>query len=105
ASAMRNRSDGFHEQEAASRSGRENPASPRFLQQMLVIFGRLEPEERKLESVLSARFAVASAAVASGLGKDWDDLVGEVDRRIGLEILHDNRHRNRTTETLRGESC
>ena len=67
---------------------------------MFVVLARLEPEQRKLESVLAARLAVASAGVATGLGEYRDDLVGEIDGRDVFKIL--DRHCQRRTRSVRG---
>ena len=70
---------------------------------MLVIFARLEAQQRELETVLAAGFAVAAATVAAQLGKDGHDLIGEIDQRIVAEVNH--RHFQRSGRTLSRTGC
>ena len=89
----------FVEQQAGvGRGGKDPPAAP-FLDERLVVEGRLEAEQAQPEAVLAARLAVAAAGVAAELGEDRHDLVGEVDRQPRGEVL--DGHRNRRRESRR----
>src|SRR5438876_11220906 len=57
---------------------------------MFKILGRLETEQRKLEAVLTARFAVTTTGIATGFGENRNDLVGKVDGRDIFELLDRN---------------
>src|SRR5262245_51658262 len=59
---------------------------------MFVIFGRLKTKERKFEPILAARFSMTTARIAAGFGEDGDDLVGEIDRMNGFEVIDGYRH-------------
>ena len=78
--------DGLGQQQAPIRGGRKQTPPAAFLDQVLVVFGRLEAQQRELEAVLAAGFAVATAAVAAELGEDGHDLIGKVDRRFVAEM-------------------
>lgn len=81
AAPVGDRSGGLQEQQALLGRRRRDPPSAGFLEEVLVVLGRFEPQERELESVLPApRLGVAGAHVAAGLGEDRHDVVGEVDR-------------------------
>src|SRR5262245_426821 len=62
------------------RSRREKTATAALIDQVIVILARLETEERKAESILTSRLAVATAAVAAGFRKDRYDLVRKMNR-------------------------
>ena len=79
AAAMWQNGSAFNKQKAAFRRGRKKPAPARFLHQMLVIFGRFETKQGKLETILPAGLAVTATAVATVLRKYWDNLIGKVD--------------------------
>ena len=67
----------LQQQQAAVRSGGEQPASASLLDQVFEILRRLEAQQRQGEPVLAARLPVAAAAVAAVFGEDGDDLVRE----------------------------
>ena len=73
--------------------GWEEPAAAGFLDQMLIVFGRFKTKQRQAESVLAARLAMATTRVAPELCENRDDLVGEVNGDLLVELLH--RHRER----------
>src|ERR1051325_6412565 len=54
---------------------------------MLVILTRFEAEQRQPKTVLPAGFAVATAAIATRLCKDGDDLIWKIDRRGGVKLF------------------
>jgi hypothetical protein len=87
AAAVRENGRAFEEEQTAIGRSGEEPASARFLHEMLVIFRRFKAEQRKAESVLARRLAVAPAAVATSLGEDGCDLVRKIDRQHLLELL------------------
>ena len=53
-----------------------------------MILGWFESEQRQPEAVLAAALAVAAAAIAAVLGKDWDDLTDEIDCRVVTEPIN-----------------
>ena len=69
------------QQALAGRRGREATTTS-FLDEELVIFVRVEAQQRQLEAVLATRLAVTATAIAAELGEDRHNLVGEVDRHI-----------------------
>src|SRR5207248_963353 len=79
------------------RRGRKEPATPRFLDEVLVVLSRLEAEQRKSKPVLAARFSVAPAAIAPGLGENGNDLIRKIDRRDFVEMLDDDGQRGAQT--------
>ena len=64
AAAVRQSAGGFQQQQAAFGAGGEDSPAAAFLDEMFVIFGRLEAEEGEPKAVLAARFAMASARIA-----------------------------------------
>ena len=98
AAAVRDDARALEQQQAGVRRRGGEPASARFLHEILVVFLRLEAEEREAKAVLPAALAVAAAAVAAGLGEDGDDGVREVDGGDNLVVL--DRHARRRGETL-----
>ena len=81
ATAVRHGVRGLQKQQALlGRSGKDSPAVS-FLDDVLVVFLRLEAEQRKSKAVLSAaRLGVARAGIATGLGQDRHDVIDEVQR-------------------------
>ena len=75
------------EQKASLWSGREQAAAAGLLHEVLVIFRRFKSQQRKSKSILPGRLAMTAAAVASGLGEDGNDLIGEMDGRRGAGVL------------------
>ena len=51
---------------------------------MLIVLLRLKTEQRELEAVLTARFAMTAAAVAAAFGQNGHDVVREVERTRGI---------------------
>ena len=88
---MRNSRRRLQEQQAAIGRGWKKPAPPRLFDQVLVVFGWFEPMQRQFEAVLPARFSMAASGIAARLGKDWDNLVGEIDGRIVCEACDRDR--------------
>src|SRR6185295_6118332 len=88
ATAVRHRADGLEQEQAFVGRGGEQPSAAPFLDQMLIIFGRLESEQRQLKPVLTAGFSVAATAVAGQLGENGNNLVGEIDRSLAAEVVH-----------------
>src|SRR5207253_25962 len=84
AAAVRQCGGGFQKQKTALGGRRKQAAPARFLHQIVVVLSWFEPEQRKLESVLTARFSVATAAVASSFGENRHDLVSKINRRFGF---------------------
>src|SRR5436190_3356012 len=60
---------------------------------MLIILRWFKTEQRKPESILPAGLAVATAAIAAGLGEDRRNLIGKINRRNAFEMvdLHSDR--------------
>ncbi len=90
AAAVRGRADRLEQQQALIRRGRKQPPAAALFDQVLEIFPRLEAQQRQLEAVLPARFAVAAAAIAAQFGEDRHDLIGEVDQRLVAQPLDAN---------------
>src|SRR5205823_13774409 len=72
------------------RRRRKESPTPRFLDEVFVVLRRLEAEQRKSKPVLTARFSVAPAAVAPGLGENGNNLIRKIDRRDFIEMLDDD---------------
>src|SRR5262249_6734862 len=85
AAALAHAAAGLDQEQAALRGRREQAPAACLLDQGVVIEVGLKTEQRQLEAVLAAGLAVAAARVATQLGEDWHDLVGEVDRQILIE--------------------
>ena len=79
---MRHQSGRLLQQQAALRRGGRQPAAAPFFHQMLVIFARLEAQQRQPEAILPAHLAMTAAGIAAELGENRHDLIGEIDRRI-----------------------
>ena len=91
-----------HQQTALGRGRKQTPRAS-FLDQMFVVLGRLEPEQRQPEAVLSGRLAVTATAVAAVLRKNGHDLVREVNgRRIARVLDPDREARCRAVLCLGG---
>ena len=70
----------FRQKQALLRRSRKDTATTRLLHDVLIVLLRLKTEQRELEAVLPARFAVAPAAVAAAFGQNGNDVVREVQR-------------------------
>jgi hypothetical protein len=88
AAAVRGYADRLGEQHALVGRGRKQPPPAAFFHQVLVVFGRLEAQERKFEAILTAGLAMAAAAVAAELGENRRDLIGKVDQGLVAEVGH-----------------
>src|SRR5207302_9961490 len=97
AAAMGQRCGSFEQQQTVFRRRRKEPATARFLHEVFVVLRRLEAEQRKSKPVLAARFSVAPAAIAAGLGEDGNDLMRKIDRRDFVEMLDDDGQRRAQT--------
>src|SRR6185437_12679621 len=94
----------LEQQQTVLRRSREESASARFLDQMLVIFRRLEAEQREAKPILTARFAVTAAGVATGLGENGHDLIRKIDGRDLVEMFDDDgKGSAQTLRSLRGD--
>lgn len=80
AATVRHLPGGFHEQQALVGSPREQPATTRLLHQMLVVFARLESQQRQLKAILPvARLGMTNADIAAGLRQHRHHIVDKTD--------------------------
>jgi len=92
AAAVRDQCRGLGEEQTLLRGDQRHAPAAGFLDEVLVVLGRLETEQRQAEAVLAAALAVAAAAVAAVFGEHRDDVDGEVERRVGAEPFDDEGH-------------
>ena len=89
---MRYRANGFRQEQACVWCSGKEPSAPRFTNQVFVVFKRFGTKQRESKSVLPSKLAVTSTTIATKLGKDRYDLVGEIDRFFGSRKLNFNRY-------------
>ena len=92
ATAVRQNGRALEEQQAVGGGRRAQAPAAALFHEVLVIFVRLKAEQREAEPILAAAFAVATAAVTTGLGEDRHDFVGEIDRLHHAVFGHGNLH-------------
>ena len=92
---MRNRPGRLQQDQAASRIGGDDAASPRLPGDHQEIGLRVVTPQRQLEAVLSRRRAVAGARVAAGFGQHRLHVVAEAPGRIAFVLLDRDRHAGR----------
>src|SRR5262249_31777100 len=105
AAAVRRLAGRLHEQQALAGRQWEQASAAIFFDEEFKIFIRVETEQAQLEAVLTARFAVATAAVAAELGEDRDDLILEVDWYSLVEAFDMNRPRSRQSVAGDRQRC
>ena len=82
---MRHGIGSLQQQQALPRRCRKDSPAVPFLDDVLVIFLRLEAQQGESKAVLSGpRLSMAAARIATGLGQDGHDVVDEVQRTLGL---------------------
>ena len=86
AAAVRNLGRRLRQQKAFIRRGGKESAAAPFLDERLIVEGRLKPQKTETEAVLTARLTVAAPTIAAELSEDRHHLVREVDRQAGREV-------------------
>jgi hypothetical protein len=70
------------QQETVFGVGGKDSAAPVLVYEELVVFIRVEAEQRESEAVLTISFSVAASGVAAQFGEDRNDLIFKVDREV-----------------------
>jgi hypothetical protein len=95
AATMRHLGECLLQNQAFFGTRRKNPSTSSLFHQRAVIGGRIEAENRQLETILPRGLAMAAAAVAAQSGKQGHDVVSKVDRWITIESGHTYRQLKR----------
>src|ERR1051325_297807 len=85
---MRHVPGGLSQDKRQIRGGRKHsPPSPLFCQRVIIIIG-IEAKQRKMETVLATRFAMASTSITAGFGQDRNDIIDKVELAIWIQMTN-----------------
>ncbi len=92
AAGVRGESDRFFEKQALAGHGEIDAAEAYFARDAMMIADRVVAEERKVEAVVAARRAVATAGIAAGSHQYRFDIEPKTNRRLVAGVFHRHRH-------------